>query len=181
MDLCDRQAALGIDVVPEVNWILTTSLGDRDDEGVGGLASVSCDIEDHGVVARNGVGSIRPLEFSTRMMFLRDGMASEVRVELKRSGTMVSRRGTLDRGGLYGRFVSVPITKCVADRWLKAAMIWVAVNAGLRGVRIAPSLNSAYVIVANSMLFPSDTQTRSPFLIPRLCSPRARTLLSRSS
>jgi hypothetical protein len=36
---------------------------------------------------------------------------------------------------------------------------------------IAPSLNSAYVRVANSALFPKLTATRSPLFTPSFCSP----------
>lgn len=74
-------------------------------------------------MARKGSGSIRPEELSTRIIFFRVGIASELSVELERSGTMHSRRDTFDRGGLYGRLVSVPMTRCEAERWLKAEMI----------------------------------------------------------
>src|SRR5271155_1118838 len=134
-------------------------------------------MEVKGVVARKAVGSIRPEELSTRITCLREGMAEEERVELERSEIRASRMGIFERGGLKGRFVSVPMIKWVAERWLRADMIWVALNAGLRGTSIAPILNSAYVTVANSMLFPRCTQTRSPLPTPRDCSPCARTLL----
>jgi hypothetical protein len=41
-----RHAALGIDVVPEVNWIFTVSSGERVRGGSGLLSAVSWDIID---------------------------------------------------------------------------------------------------------------------------------------
>lgn len=134
-----------------------------------------------GVVARKGVGSTLPAELSTRMMCLRDGAASASNLELAELLMIVSSIGTLDRGGLKGRFVSVPMMRWDALKWFRALRICAAPNDGLSGTRIAPNLNNAYVTVANSRLFPKDTATRSPFLTPKLCRPCASTLLSASN
>ena len=73
-------------------------------------------------------------ELSTRTIHFREGTVSDSSFEVKRSGTRTSRMVMLLRGGLKGRFVSVPITRCEASRWVRADMTWVAVNAGLSGV-----------------------------------------------
>ena len=123
MDRCERQAAFGAEVVPDVNWILTISLFERGESGEGADVEESCDIEAHGVVTRKDDGSTRPLELSTSTICLSVGMASEVRVGDDRSGTMDCSKETLDLGDLYGRLVSVPMIRCVAERWLNADII----------------------------------------------------------
>ena len=71
-----------MDVVPEVNWMLTMSWLESGDEGVGGA-----DWEEellrtvNGVVARRGPGSMRPEALSTRTMCWREGTVSDWRVE----------------------------------------------------------------------------------------------------
>lgn len=177
----ERQAALGEEVVPDVNCILTMSWLERIEEGVGLLVSVSRLMLEKGLVARKSAGSILPAELSTRMIFLRDGASSDSSLELAESLIIVSSMGTFERGGLKGRLVSVPIMRWVTPRWFRALMICVAPKDGLRGTSIAPNLNSAYVVVANSRLFPKDTATLSPFVTPKLCRPCASTLLSASS
>lgn len=111
MDRCERHAAFGVDVVPEVNCILTTSLLDRGESGVGAAVDASCDIEVHGVAARIADGSTRPEELSTRIMLFREGIASELRVEDDKSGTIDCSIERFDLGDLKGRFVSVPMTR----------------------------------------------------------------------
>jgi hypothetical protein len=154
---------------------------DVGEDGVGADVEVSCDMVVQGVRARSGEVATRPEELSTKITFLREGIWDEVTEEAERSSMRDSSIGTLERGCLKGRFVSAPMMRCVAERWLNAEAICVALKAGLRGTRIAPSLNSAYVTVANSMLLPRCTQTRSPFCTPKLCSPFASTLLLTSS
>ena len=110
-------------MVPDVNWMLTISLWERGDEGVGGDVDVSDDIEVQGVRALNGEGSTRPAEFSTRMMFWREEMEEDSSLEDERLGTRDCNSSTLLFGGLNGRFVSVPMIKCEADKWLKADVI----------------------------------------------------------
>lgn len=134
MERWARQAALGMEVVPEVNWMLTMSWLESVAEGIGGGATRSAFRSAKGVVARRCLGSMRPEELSTRTMCFREGTVSDWSFEVKRSGTRASRRVMLLRGGLKGRFVSVPITKCEASRWVRADITWVAVNAGLSGV-----------------------------------------------
>jgi hypothetical protein len=75
-----------------------------------------------GVVARRCLGSMRSEELSTRTMCFREGTVSDWSFEVKRSGMRASRRVMLLRGGLKGRFVSVPITRCEASRWVRADM-----------------------------------------------------------
>lgn len=89
-----------MDVVPDVNWMLTRSVLANGEDGVGAVVSESRFIDDHGVVARNVVGSIRPAELSTKMIFFREGIASDDRADVERSGTKPWRSETLDRGGL---------------------------------------------------------------------------------
>lgn len=66
------------------------------------------------------------------------------------------------------------MSKCVAERWVKAEATCAVLNEGLRGTRTAPSLNMAYVASANSILFPSETATLSPRCTPRFLRPCAR-------
>lgn len=181
MERWERQAALGAEVVPEVNWMLTISLFERTPEGVGAVVSVSRLILIQCVVALNRDGSILPAELSTRMTCSSEDARSDSSFELAESLMRVSNIGTFDRGVLKGRFVSVPMMRWDALKWFRALITCVAPNEGLSGTRMAPNLNKAYVVVANSRLFPSETATLSPFLTPKLCSPCARTLLSASS
>jgi hypothetical protein len=77
MERWARQAALGIEVVPEVNWMLTMSWLESGAEGVGGGAW-----EEElrmrpvkGVVAQRGVWSMRP---EARTMWRREGTVSRL-------------------------------------------------------------------------------------------------------
>ena len=76
-------------------------------------------------------------------MCLSVGITSELTCVDDRSGTMDCIKETLDLGGLYGRLVSVPMMRWVAERWLNADMIWAALKAGFSGTSMAPSLNRA--------------------------------------
>ena len=68
------------------------------------------------------------------MMDFREGRSSDWRVEeLERLGTRWWRRGMLERGGLRGRLVSVPMIRWEAERWLRPERTWGALNAGFSG------------------------------------------------
>ena len=66
-----------------------------------------------GVVAENEEVSIREDELSTRMIFCRDGTLADSNFFAERSGAICRRRGIFSLGGLYGRFVSVPMIKAL--------------------------------------------------------------------
>lgn len=87
-----------------------------------------------GVVAEREEGDRRPEELSTRIMEVREGTVSEwMGVVLLMLGVNWVRRSIFERGGLYGRLVSVLIIRWDAVRWLRAAMTCAGVNAGFRG------------------------------------------------
>lgn len=72
-----RQAALGREVVPEVNWMLMMSSGDKDGSALEVLELVC---ERTSLKLSRGFrfeASIRPSEFSTRMICCRDGTDSD--------------------------------------------------------------------------------------------------------
>lgn len=133
MDRWARHAALGIEVVPEVNWMFIMSWLERGAEGAGAGAWRSAFRPVKGVVARRALISMRPDALSTRTMCLSDGTLSDSSFDAERSGTRASRRVMLFRGGLNGRFVSVPMTRWETSRWVSAEMTCVALNAGFSG------------------------------------------------
>ncbi len=89
--------------------------------------------EAKGVVARSGLGSIRPAELSTMTIRSRLGTISDCNFEADRSGTRLWRRDIFDRGGLNGRLVSVPMIRCEASRCVSADITCVALKAGFSG------------------------------------------------
>ena len=107
-----REAALGREVVPDVNWMLTISSLER---GVSGMTCLIDDCEHirswNGVVAVKEDVSILPAELSTRMMFLSDGTDVDLSSDAERLGTIASRSVTFSLGGLKARFVSAPMTR----------------------------------------------------------------------
>lgn len=68
----ERLAALGMEVVPEVNWMFMMSRFERGDDGSTEDLSPSEVREWNGVSERYGETSIRPLELSRRMTCFRD-------------------------------------------------------------------------------------------------------------
>lgn len=106
---------MGADVVPDVNWMLTTSLFERF-WGGSALGEGLLRRSRKEVVDLNGVGSIRPEEFSTRIKLFRLGTVADSRFGLVRSGINCWNSGTLGRGGLNGKLVSVLMIKCEAPR-----------------------------------------------------------------
>lgn len=77
IELWVRQAALGREVVPEVNWMLMISSGDKDRSVLEVLPS-ACERTSLKLSrAFKFEVSIRPPEFSTRMTCFRDGTDSD--------------------------------------------------------------------------------------------------------
>jgi len=70
---------------------------------------------------------------STRKIFRSEGTASDSIFFPPRSGIICFKRDTFSLGGLYGRFVSVPMTKCAASRCRSAEMTCMELNAGFSG------------------------------------------------
>ncbi len=154
-------------------------------------------ISEKGVVAENEETSILDEELSTSMIFFNERTLALSTLLAPRSGMSCCNSVTFSRGGLYGRFVSVPMMRCAASRCDRAEITCGALKAGFRGTffcqyvllspqvahltSIAPSLNSAYVITANSQLLPKLTATLSPFCTPLSLSPSAAALLLSSN
>lgn len=95
--------------------------------------------------------------------FCRDGTNSDSSFDPDKLGARCVNREMLERGSLRGRFVSAPMMRCEAARWLRAERTWGALKAGFSGTytirkyilhkrakraptNIAPSLNRAYVV-----------------------------------
>ena len=133
IERCERQAALGEEVVPDVNWMFTISLLVSGEERGGGVESASEETAANETAARSSFGSMRPLELSTRMICRSEGTASDSILDLATSGTILLMRETLERGDLKGRFVSVPMTRWEASRCVRAETTWVVLKAGFRG------------------------------------------------
>lgn len=112
IDRCDSEAAFGIDVVPDVNWMLTISSGWSSGSG---LILWRMLLEDRrsakAVVALSCETSMRDEELSTRIKLRRDGTDSDSSFLVVRSGIICSNKVMFSRGVLYGRLVSVPIIK----------------------------------------------------------------------
>ena len=140
--------------------MLTISWLDSFSVSSGGLELWSESRIGNGIVARRGLGSMRPPELSTRMICWRDGAVSDSNLDPDKAGARLSRIVMFERGGLKGRFVSVLMTRCEASRWVRADMTWVALKAGFSGTysfsacishkgeievrtRMAPNLNRA--------------------------------------
>jgi hypothetical protein len=127
IDSCVRHAAFGRPVVPDVNWMLIVSCLSR---GSSGTRVLPFSLTDpftrsvNGVVAFKRDGSILPSELSTTMTLRSEGTDSDRNLDDDRSPAISFRSVIFSRGGLYGRFVSVPIMRWAAERWASAAIIW---------------------------------------------------------
>jgi hypothetical protein len=110
IERCDKQEALGIDVVPDVNWILTVSSGCKNwfSNEPAPPASKTSSYE---MVARRADISILPEELSTIITSLRDGTDSDSTRGLSRLGIICFSKGMLSLGAFLERFVSVDITR----------------------------------------------------------------------
>ena len=116
-------AALGREVVPDVNCTLIVSSGRSGESDTIGLQSSKANRLSNGIAARMLDVSIRDEEFSTKMIFRREGMDADSNFEASKSGEICLKRVTFSLGFLYGRFVSAPIIRCAASRCDNAAMI----------------------------------------------------------
>ena len=102
--------------MPDVNCMLTMSSLCSSSSGT----TASPFLEPHtrrslkSEVARKEEVSIRFSELAARMIFRNEGTEAESSFEVDRSGNMVLSNVIFSLGGLYGRFVSVPIIKCAA-------------------------------------------------------------------
>ena len=135
MARCDRHAAFGMAVVPDVNWMLIVSLGFSGASGVRFRREV-CPYRrsSKGIVDLSAATSTRPRELSTRIISLRDGTdADSMPRPDSRSGAICLSSVMFSRGGLKARFVSAPMMRRVAERCDNAEMTWAELNAGFRG------------------------------------------------
>src|SRR5438045_8919714 len=77
---------------------------------------------------------MRPAELFISVIERREGTdADSTLSELSKVGEICLSNVTFSRGGLYGRFVSVPIIRCDAERWESAEMTCVELKAGFKG------------------------------------------------
>lgn len=104
--------------MPDVNCMLTMSSLWSSSSGTTVSSFLELDarrsLKDE--VARKEEVSIRFSELFTRMIFRNEGTEVDSSFEVDRSDDMVFSNVIFSLGGLYGRFVSVPITKCAASR-----------------------------------------------------------------
>jgi hypothetical protein len=131
-----RQAALGREVVPDVNWMLIVSWISKGSSGITSLLLELVKLPSgsmKGVVALREEVSIRSWELSTRIMFLSEGADADSNFDADKSGAICFNSVMFSRGGLYERFVSVPIIRCAAERCESADMTCGELNAGFRG------------------------------------------------
>lgn len=85
-----RQAAFGMAVVPDVNWMFTISSGERFLGGSGRVSSEwSCSdmMDEYGVRVLNESVLTRPCELSTRIILLSVGTTSDSSFDPDRSCT----------------------------------------------------------------------------------------------
>lgn len=117
IERCVRQAARGMAVVPDVNWILTMSWGERLRGGKESpSALISEVIEVYGIRHLYGEASTRPEELSTYMIFRKLGIRADSSLGMVRSWAICWRRGMLLRGSFRGRLDSALIIKWLASR-----------------------------------------------------------------
>lgn len=134
-------------MVPDVNWMFTISPADRGESGVMVWPDWVEKREVKGVVAENEEVSTREDELSTRNIFRRDGTLADSTFFAERSGAICRRRVMFSLGGLYGRFVSVPMIKCAASKCESAAITCGELKAGFKGTYIKKPLVSRIPLV----------------------------------
>jgi hypothetical protein len=91
-------------------------------------------------------------------MFRSEGTASDSTFLPPRSGIICFKRDTFSLGGLYGRFVSVPMTKCAASKCRRAEMTCMELNAGFSGTYF----QLAQCLFPFPSLLPSSSGPSSP-------------------
>ena len=121
--------------MPDVNWMLTISSLCSSSSGatVSDFLAVENRRSVNGVVAWKEEVLIRSSELLTSIIFRNDGTEADSSSEFSRSGKIVLRSVIFSLGDLYGRLVSVPIIRCAASKWFKAAITCGALNAGFSG------------------------------------------------
>lgn len=112
IERCERLAAFGMDVVPEVNCILTMSCGERSRGGREAPSALRSEVmELYGVRHLYSAVSTRPEELSTNIIFCRLGIRADCSLVDVRSWAICCRRGMLLRGSFRGRLDSALIIK----------------------------------------------------------------------
>jgi len=122
-----------MEVVPDVNCMLIMSSTCRGESGMTACWLVEFMRSLNGTVACRAETSIRFDELSTRNTFRRERTALDCSKEASRSGVISLSRDMFSLGGLKGRFVSAPIIRCEASRWLSAEMTCGELKAGFSG------------------------------------------------
>ena len=131
MFLWVKQAALGIDVVPLVNWILMISSKWRSTSPTSAEEWLR-EISLKGIAPRKL--SKGPSELLTVTIVRKDGTdADSSLLAVSIVGTICFNSEVFSRGGLNGRLVSAPIIRCDAERCESAEMTWMELKAGLSG------------------------------------------------
>jgi hypothetical protein len=128
-----KHAALGILVVPEVNWMFATSSGCSPWSSNVLSRSPSSMTCSYRLMLLHSDRSTLPAELSTNTTFCSEGISSDSSFEPVKFGIRCVRRDIFDLGSLRGRFVSAPIRRWEAERWLSAERTCGALKAGFSG------------------------------------------------
>ena len=107
------------------------------------------------------------------MTFFSDGTSSDSRVEPARLGIKCVRSEILDRGSLRGRFVSAPMMRCAASRWLIALRTWGALNEGFSGTceLLAAGTHASSRLVTHQYRSQFEQRVRELSLVSNYASP----------
>lgn len=134
IERCERQAARGMAVVPDVNWMLTMSCGERLRGGKESPSALRSDVmEAYGVRLLYSEASTRPDELSMYMIFRKLGMSADSSLGMVRSWTICWRRGMLLRGSFRGRLDSALMIRWLASRCFSAATTCIELKDKLMG------------------------------------------------
>lgn len=115
-----RQAAFGIEVVPLVNCILTTSSGWRPGLGTSVPFTPGSSTSLKAMVELKASRFTRPEELSATMICFSEGTSSDCSMCDLNPCRIFLRSGTFDCGSLLERFVSAPMIRWDTLRWLRA-------------------------------------------------------------
>ena len=126
--------------MPDVNCIFTMSSLCSSSSGTtdSSFLELAAKRSVKGVVTRKGEVSIRSDELLTSIMLRKEGTDADSSFDVERSGKIVLSSVMFSFGGLYGKFVSVPMIKCAASRCDNAAITCGALNAGFSGTYSSP-------------------------------------------